>query len=95
MERQKHPLAELIARAEFHRRQGVGIIRCDVNLAIRARLVTINVVLRQSVELFRISYLDLLLVIRNISLKRGLLIRELVVQLLQLRASGIVLVNAC
>ena len=82
MKRQEKLAAKLIALAELHRRKHIGIIRGDIGFAVSAWLVTIDVVLWQTLELFGIGDLDLFLIVGNVPLKHGLLIGELVVELL-------------
>ena len=52
----------------------------------------VDVVLWQAIKLFGICYLDLLLIVGDIAVKRRLLLRQLIVQLLQLRARGVIFV---
>ncbi len=54
----------------------------------------LDVVGRQAVKFTGVSNLNLLLIIRDVAVKRGLFLGEIVVELFEPRAGGIVLVNA-
>ena len=80
---------------ECHRRNVVGIIRRYVNLAVRVGFVMVDVVLRQAIEVFNVCNCNFLLIVGDVAVKHGLLFRQLVVQLLQLIASGLVFIHTC
>src|SRR5437867_267468 len=82
-----------ITFAELHYWEVVGIICADDDFAIGARLVPIHVVLRQTLQLRRISC-NTLLVVVDIAIKRRLLVSELIVQFAQARAGSVILVHA-
>ncbi len=70
--------AQGIAFGEGEDGQGVGIIGGDVNLAVGAGLVAVDVILRQAVEFGGIG-LDHFLAVGNIAIEHGLLFGGLVV----------------
>ena len=55
----------------------------------------IDVVLRKAVEFFDVRNFNFFLIVGDVAVKHGLLFRQLVVQLLQLIASGLVFIHTC
>ena len=85
--------SECRALRELQGRQRVGIRRRDLDLAVGARLVPVDVVLGKALQLRRVR-VGRAHVVGDRPLERGLFFRQVVAQLLQLRARRIVLVDA-
>ncbi len=93
VERLEQAAAERGALRELQGRQRVRVRRRDLDLAVRARLVPVDVVLRQPFQLRRVG-VGRPEVVGDRALEPGLFFGEVVVQFFELRAGRVVLVDA-
>ena len=87
-------LAQIGALGEFENRKSVGIVSCNFDFPVCPWFVTVNVILRQAIEFGGAGYFHAALVVGNVAFEQGDFSGQIVIELLETRASGIVFIHA-